>query len=147
MQATATSNLSIHFIHFFILTQKSLLISFDPSSHPYLPSTTGHLPYILVASYCAQPDRPSPGEMAEYIGQGSLVVQLTAMLTGAGQLADFLGLEERYTVTNASGVIVGFLTGVSTVMSALYMKSAPRTRLLRSRMLCLLAPKTDVRMK
>ena len=85
--------------------------------------------------------------MAEYIGQGSRVVQLTAMLTGAGQLANFLGLEKRYTVTNASGVTVGSLTGVLTVMSALYMKLAPRTRLLRSRTLCHLAPKIDVRTK
>ena len=85
--------------------------------------------------------------MAEYIGQGSLVVQLTVKLTVAGQLANLLGLEERYTVTGASENLVGSLTDVSTVMSALYMKLAPKTPLLRSRMLCLSAPKTDVRMK
>ena len=85
--------------------------------------------------------------MAEYIGQGSLVVQLTVKLTGAGQLADFLGLEERYTVSNASRIIVSSLTGVSTATSALYTKLAPRIPLLRSRMLYLLAPKIDARMK
>ena len=37
--------------------------------------------------------------MAEYIGQGSLVVQLNVQLTGAEQLANLLGLEKGYTVT------------------------------------------------
>ena len=85
--------------------------------------------------------------MAEYIGQASLVVQLTIRLTAIGQLANLLGLEERYTVTYAIQIVVSSLTDVSTVMSALYMKSAPKTPLLRLRMLYLSAPKTDVRMK
>ena len=85
--------------------------------------------------------------MAEYIGQGSVVVQLTVKLTGAGQLANLPGLKERYTVIYASQSVVGSLIDVYTVMLALYMKLAPKTPLLRSRMLYLSAPKTDVRTK